>query len=127
MIVGTMEKKTDSKGKEFFDLTMNIPFMKTQSFYVSKNSDNKTDKSPDYKLFVSGNVAGAMWKKKDKEGNNYLSGSAFCLGMPENRLHFAVFQANDEKQKDEKGDPILFVVISEGNRDGASNHAPDEN
>jgi uncharacterized protein (DUF736 family) len=129
MIVGQLEpKKNKETGKVFFDLSMNIPFLGKQSFYVVANDKKTAENSPDYKVFCGGNVSGAIWKKISNAGEEYHSGSVFCLGMPLNRLHFAIFKTKDETKKDESGNPIRVVVISEGERkDGnAEDQAPDE-
>ncbi|MBP9886970.1 MAG: DUF736 family protein [Leptospiraceae bacterium] len=128
MIVGTLEPKTNKDGKAYFDLNMKIPFQKEQSFYVAANDKKTGENSPDLNIFLSGNKAGAIWKKKSNKGEDYLSGSVFCLGMPNNRLGFAVFKSKDEKLKDEKGNPVNLVVISEGERkdsDSFEEHAPE--
>jgi uncharacterized protein (DUF736 family) len=129
MIVGQLIPQESKEGKKFFDLTMKIPFQKEQSFYVVANDKKTGENSPDYKLFVGGNVAGALWKKKSKANEDYMSGSVFCLGMFANRLQFAIFKSKDETKKDEKGNSLLYAVISEGEKkDGgnASDHAPEE-
>lgn len=117
MIVGTLEpKKNKETGKAYFDLSMKIPFQKEQNFYVAENDKKTGENSPDYKIFLAGNVAGAIWKKKSNAGKDYHSGSVFCLGMPLNRLPFAIFKSEDATKKDENGLPIYFVVISEGEK-----------
>lgn len=128
MIVGNLEPKTSKEGKPYFNLVMNIPFIKEQNFYVAANGNKTTENSPDFNIFLSGNKCGAIWKKKSNKGEDYLSGSIFCLGMPGNRIGFAVFKSKDEKLKDEKGQPVNLVVISEGDKkdsDSLEEHAPE--
>ena len=129
MIVGTLEpKKNEKTGKDFYDLKMKIPFVGEQNFYVVKNDKPTGENSPTLKMFMGGNVAGAIWKKTSKAGVDYMSGSVFCLGMPNHRLPFAIFKSDDPAKKDEAGKPIYLVTISEGERkDGsAEDEAPKE-
>jgi uncharacterized protein (DUF736 family) len=129
MIVGTFQPKTNSEGKAFYDLQMKIPFQGNTNFYVIKNDKKTTDNQPDMKIFYAGNQAGAIWKKTSKAQEDYLSGTVFCLGMPTNRISFAIFKAKDVMKKDEAGNQLNLVVISEGDKQQESHeedHLPAE-
>jgi uncharacterized protein (DUF736 family) len=127
MIVGTFQPKKTKEGKDFYDLVMKVPFQKETNMYVVKNDKQTGEHSPQMRIFYSGNQAGAIWKKTSQKGEDYLSGSVFCLGMPENRLSFAIFKSKDSAQKDENGNLLNYVVISEGERKGnnSEDHLPE--
>jgi uncharacterized protein (DUF736 family) len=126
MIVGTFQPKKNKDDKIFYDLQFKIPFHKETNFYVIKNDKQNGEFSPTFLIFYSGNKAGAIWKKKSQKGEDYLSGVVFGLGMPNNQINFAIFKAKDENQKDDQGNLLNFVVISEGEKkeSGEADHLP---
>lgn len=132
MIVGRLsEKKTNKETNEdFYNLPMNIPFLKETEFYVAENKNKTKDTHPSLVMFYKGEKAGSIWVKEMPGSNEtYYSGIVFCLGMPFNQLNFAMFQAKDKDKKikkDKNGNSIWIATISDGKpRDNSTDNAPE--
>lgn len=96
--VGFMTEKKTSK-----IISFNIPFLPKEEFFCIDNQDKKEESSPDFSLWLLGSRVGNMWKKKDKNGNLYYSGSLFCFFLPTSNLQFSIFQ-------EEKGEEKVWTI-----------------
>ena len=96
-LIGTLEiNKKTKNGK----ILIAIPFWNKTDFFVSHNSEKKSDSSPDFFIWNQKIKIGAIWKKiytKDGEDKKYFSGNIFAplLGK-ENKLKIVIFENEKE-------------------------------
>ncbi len=120
MQVGTFDyiEPKKGEGEPHYSLSLNIPFIGKTSFFTIENREARGDNDPSFILFCGKNRAGAIWKKVSGKGDEYLSGYVFCIGAPDNRLHFAIFDrypnGNGEGPTTQEIELERVVVISDG-------------
>ena len=96
-LIGTLEiNKSTKNGK----ILIVIPFWNKADFFVSSNTEKKSDSSPDFFIWNQKIKIGALWKKKyEKDGieKSYFSGNIFApiLGTG-NKLKIVIFENEKE-------------------------------
>jgi uncharacterized protein (DUF736 family) len=96
-LIGNLEiSKKTKNGK----LLIAIPFWNKVDFFVSNNSEKKSDSSPDFFIWNQKIKIGALWKKVyTKEGidKKYFSGNIFApmLGK-DNKIKIVIFENEKE-------------------------------
>ena len=100
-LIGSLEiSKKTRNGK----ILIAIPFWNKADFFVSHNSEKKSDSSPDFFIWNQKIKIGAIWRKTyTKEGidKKYFSGNLFAplLGK-ENKLKIVIFENEKENSTD---------------------------
>lgn len=100
-LIGTLEISRKTKNGK---ILIAIPFWNKADFFVSHNSEKKSDSSPDFFIWNAKIKIGALWKKTyNKEGQDkkYFSGNLFAplLGK-DNKLKIVVFENEKENSTD---------------------------
>lgn len=109
-LIGSLEiSKKTKNGK----IIIAIPFWNKVDFFVSHNSEKKSDSSPDFFIWNSKIKIGALWKKiYSKEGldKKYFSGNIFApmLGK-DNKLKIVIFE--NEKENSPTLDAMIGSVF----------------
>ena len=109
-LIGTLEiSKKTKNGK----LLIAIPFWNKVDFFVSHNSEKKSDSSPDFFIWNSKIKIGALWKKsytKEGQDKRYFSGNLFAplLGK-DNKLKIVIFE--NEKENSSLTDVMVGNVF----------------
>ena len=97
MRIGIGQKEGEAGALHF---SVRIPFLAPVQLTLHKETEKRSDRSPDYAVIIEGQRSGALWKRTPNNG-----GEAFLSGMIESpafaggKLEVAVFAAKEDDRK----------------------------
>lgn len=79
-----------------------VPFLVPVQLELHRETEKRSDRSPDYAVMIEGQRAGALWKRTPNNGGDpFLSGMVESPAFSGGKLEVAVFAAKEPERKGE--------------------------